>query len=274
MGKFRSIKDIAKMASKAVRMPDSENTFRNLFLNQRVSVISPFVSKLVWESCGADVAASFNGHPVYGGLDLSSTTDLTALVLVAQIDGVWHAKTTFWLPADTLQERAKTDRVPYDRWHREGYLDTTPGMTVEYKDISKYLRLVFDSLDVKQIAFDRWNYPRLKPWLVEEGFIEDELLRFAEFGQGYKSMSPAIRDLESVLLSQKLAHGNHPVLTMCAANTVVTKDAAGNRKFDKGKAYGRIDGMVSLVMAMSVALGDAEEPFRSRYEDGAAVITL
>jgi phage terminase large subunit-like protein len=115
MGKFRSIKDIAKMASKAVRMPDSENTFRNLFLNQRVSVISPFVSKLVWESCGADVAASFNGYPVYGGLDLSSTTDLTALVLVAQIDGVWHAKTTFWLPAGALVDRAKTDRVPYDR---------------------------------------------------------------------------------------------------------------------------------------------------------------
>jgi len=92
----------------------------------------------------------------------------------------------------------------------------------------------------------------LKPWLERVGFSEEELGRFVEFGQGFVSMSPAIRELESLILNSKLRHGNHPVLTMCASNSTITTDSTGNRKFTKGKATGRIDGMVALAMAIGV----------------------
>ena len=104
-----------------------------------------------------------------------------------------------------------------------------------------------------QIAFDRWNFKHLKPWLAKAGFSDEELARFVEFGQGFASMSPALRDLESDLLTKKILHGNHPVMNMCAANAVVQSDPAGNRKLAKNKSSGRIDGMVSLAMAKSVA---------------------
>jgi phage terminase large subunit-like protein len=107
---------------------------------------------------------------------------------------------------------------------------------------------------MRSIAFDRWNFKHLKAWLLKVGFTEEQIEKhFVEFGQGYQSMSPALRDLESDLLTQKIAHGNHPVLTMCAANAVVQTDPAGNRKLNKAKSRGRIDGMVSLAMARAVA---------------------
>ena len=118
----------------------------------------------------------------------------------------------------------------------------------------------FDELEVEKIAFDRWNFKHLKPWLLKAGFDEFELDRFVEFGQGFQSMSPALRDLESDLLNEKIAHGDHPVLTMCAANSVCQTDPAGNRKLAKHKSSGRIDGMVSLAMAKSVAaMGETDE---------------
>lgn len=115
------------------------------------------------------------------------------------------------------------------------------------------MRRVFDTLDVRQYAFDRWNWRHLRPWLLKVGFTDVELERFVEFGQGFQSMSPALRDLESAILTGNLAHGDHPVLTMCAANAVVQSDPAGNRKLNKAKSRGRIDGMVALAMAKGVA---------------------
>ena len=241
------------MAEDARRMPSREPEYRNLILNQRVEMNSPFVSRSVWESCRGEVAESFYGLPVYGGLDLSDCNDLTALVLIAPIDGTWHVKPTFWLPAVGLRERSLRDRVPFDQWAKEGYLETTPGKSIEYEFIAEYLRSIFDQLEVMQIAFDRWNFKHLKPWLAKAGFSDEELSRFVEFGQGFASMSPALRDLESDLLTKKILHGNHPVMNMCAANAVVQSDPAGNRKLAKNKSSGRIDGMVSLAMAKSVA---------------------
>lgn len=126
---------------------------------------------------------------------------------------------------------------------------------------------MFDRHNVRAIAFDRYNMRFLKPWLERVGFTEDELERFVEFGQGFISMSPAIRELESRLLSKKLKHGNHPVLTMCAANAVAVSDPAGNRKFDKKKASGRIDGMVALAMAVGVMPQEAESPIDDFLND-------
>ena len=259
-GDFQNAEEVLAMAEDARRMPSREAEYRNLVLNQRVEMNSPFVSPAVWKSCAGKVRDSFEGLPVFGGLDLSEVSDLTAMVLVAQVETIWHVKPTFWLPQEGLAERARQDRVPYDVWHRDGHLLATPGKSIEYQYIAEHLRGVFDRYDVRKMAFDRWNFKHLKPWLEKAGFSEDELTRFEEFGQGFQSMSPALRSLEGVLLGAKIAHGGHPVLQMCAANAVIERDPAGNRKLNKARSRGRIDGMVSLAMAMDVALQHVEEP--------------
>jgi phage terminase large subunit-like protein len=117
---------------------------------------------------------------------------------------------------------------------------------------------VFDRFDVRKIAFDRWGFRHLKPWLLKAGFTEGMIEdRFAEFGQGYHDMSPALRALEGEILNARLAHGGHPIMTMCAANAAVATDPAGNRKFEKHRSSGRIDGMVALAMAIGAATSDA-----------------
>ena len=161
---------------------------------------------------------------------------------------------TFWLPSEGLSEKAVADRVPYDLWHGQGFLQATPGKTVSYEFVAGHLRNLFRRYDIRKIGFDRWNMKHFKPWLSRVGFsdqmIED---RFVEFGQGMQTMSPALRDLEQILIEGQLAHGNHPVLSMCVANTVITLDDAGNRKPSKKRSVGRIDGLVALAMAVGVA---------------------
>lgn len=252
-GDFLNAKEVLAMAEDARRMPSREAEYRNLVLNQRVEASSPFVSRSLWASCGG-VPKSLKGVPVYGGLDLSSVNDLTALVLIGKIDGTWNVKPKFWLPKDGLAEKSRKDRVPYDVWERDGHLNAAPGKSVDYRFVAKELRLFFDFLDIRKIAFDRWGFKHLKPWLLEAGFTEKQIEdHFEEFGQGYQSISPALRELESEILNGRIAHGNHPVLTMCAANAVVQSDPAGNRKLAKDKSSGRIDGMVALTMAIGVA---------------------
>lgn len=253
--------ELKKLAADAKRMPSSEPAYRNLNLNQRVDANAVFVSRIVWEENGQAPIAyeQWGSAPVYGGLDLSATTDLTALALMADIKDQWHVHPTFWLPGDELAERAKTDRVPYDTWKQQGYLQTTPGRTVEYAYVAYELRKVFDSCNVRQIGFDRWNWKFLRPYLVDAGFKEHELEKFVEFGQGYASMSPALRQFESVLLTGRMRHGMHPVLTMCAQNAIVQTDPAGNRKLAKDKSSGRIDGMVALAQAVGVTDNDPQE---------------
>lgn len=245
----------------AKRMPSREAAFRNLILNQRVEARNPFVTRSVWQENGAD-PSEIDGADVYGGLDLSSVNDLTALVL-STAEGDVHP--TFWLPGEGLSEKARSDRVPYDLWAEQGFLQTTPGRAIEYEFVAEHLRGVFDRCTVRALAFDRWGMRHLRPWLVKAGFTEEELERFIDFGQGFASMSPAIRTLEGELLAKKLKHGNHPVLAMCAANATVMTDPAENRKFVKGKNTGRIDGMVALAMARGVMPSAAEES-RSFWE--------
>lgn len=256
LGVFRSLSDVEEAAQRAVRMPTSENSFRWLFLNQRIEASAPFVSRGAWAACDAP-AQPLDGVPVYGGLDLSAVNDLTALVLIGKVEGVWQVHPTFWLPGDGLAEKARADRVPYDLWHSEGHLLAAPGKSVDYEYVAHHLRGVFDRCDVRKLAFDRWGFRHLRPWLLRAGFSEGEIeSRFEEFGQGMQSMSPALRDLESEILNVRLAHGGHPVLTMCVANAVVRADPAGNRKLDKAKSSGRIDGAVALAIAMGAAPTD------------------
>ena len=246
LGIFRSIEDVAKQARAAIAMPANEPDFRNLILNQRVEAGSPFVARSVWDA-NAEPPGELRGR-VYGGLDLSSVHDLTALVLVDEAGGV-HP--TFWLPEEGLRQKAAKDHVPYDIWKASGHLQTTPGKAVQYEFIAEYLRGVFDRCDVQLIGFDRYNIKFLKPWLEKAGFSDAEMAKIVEFGQGTASMTPALRELEVRLLSQKFKHGGHPIMNMCARNAIVVGDS-GARKFDKAKARGRIDGMVALAMAVGV----------------------
>lgn len=257
-GEFMNKAEVKQQAADAKRLPSREAAYRNLILNQRVEMRSPFISRAIWNENAAE-PEELEGRQVYGGLDLSSVSDLTALVLAGARDDGWDVVPTFWLPADGLAEKARTDRVPYDVWAARGQLQTTPGAAIQYEFVAEHLRGVFDRCDVRAIAFDRWGMKHLKPWLVRAGFTEEELERFIDFGQGYASMSPALRELEALLLARKIRHGAHPVLTMCAANAVTTGDPAGNRKLDKQKATGRIDGMVALAMAVGVMPEQVEE---------------
>jgi phage terminase large subunit-like protein len=251
---FMNKQEVLAMAEDARRMPSRQPEFENLVLNRRVEASSPFVSRPLWLACGAPVQEFDKSTPVYGGLDLSEVNDLTALVLVGKIDGIWNVQPTFWLPEFGLTEKARKDRVPYDVWRDQGHLIAAPGKSIDYSYVAHHLRHVCNTYNVQKIAFDRWNFKHLRPWLLEAGFSEAEIeQRFEEFGQGFGSMSPALRDLEAEILNERLAHGKHPVLTMCAANAVVQTDPAGNRKLTKQKSSGRIDGMVALTMAMGVA---------------------
>ena len=259
-GDFLSRDEVLDKANSAKRMPSTESSYRNLILNQRVEAEAPFVSKTIWQNNGGN-PEDYSGADVYGGLDLSATQDLTALILGSHRDNAWDINPTFWLPSEGLAEKSRQDRVPYDVWEKQGFLKTTPGKSIEYEYIALRLREVFDRCNVKAIAFDRWGMKHLIPWLVKAGFSEDEIDRFIPFGQGFQSMSPALRDLESLLLENKIRHGNHPVLSMCAANARVQTDPAGGRKFTKQKSSGRIDGMVALAMACGSMPEDPEDEY-------------
>lgn len=255
-GDFLNAREIRNQANQAKRMPALEALYRNYTLNQRVEASNPFVNASVWASNGGSIER-WGG--VYGGLDLSETNDLTALILVSPGD-TYGVRSTFWLPAEGLVDRSRLDRVKYDVWAKSGHLKTTPGKSVEYSYVAEYIARLFETEDIRKIAFDRYNMRHLKPWLIEAGLSESLINdRFVDFGQGYVSMSPALRNLESLLLNERIRHEEHPVLTMCASNAVVKIDPAGNRKLDKSKSRGRIDGMVALAMACSVASEDQHE---------------
>jgi phage terminase large subunit-like protein len=252
---FMNQREVLDQAEAARRMPSREASYRNLILNQRVNVTNPFVSRNVWDSCGGPVdREAFARGPVFLGLDLSARGDLTAIVAVAQDeDGVWHAESTFFAPRDGVRERSSRDRVPYDVWAERGLIELTPGASVDYEFVARWLAEYDRDHNVQAIAFDRWRMDIMLKELQRIGAS----LPLEPFGQGYRSMAPALDALETLLLNETFRHGGNPVLTMCAANAVATQDAAGNRKLDKAKTTGRIDGMVALAMAVGVAHSQA-----------------
>lgn len=275
LGVFRSYDDLVKQAVKASRMPSFENTFRNLILNQRVSVVSNLVPKSVWESCSDDPGPLLPGTWVWAGLDLSGRTDLTSLVVIFKSNNYWHAHSFFWTPEEGLTARAKRDRNPYDVWVKKGLIIPTPGKTVDYSFVARDIAEILSPLTLKGLAFDRWRINDLKKELDAISFDyldpadpSGQASLLIEHGQGFKDMGASVDHIEAELLNGRIRHGGHPVLRMCAANAVVQKDAAGSRKLDKAKSTGRIDGMVALTMAIGLAMSQqvAEEPAKSFWE--------
>lgn len=249
-GDFLNADEVRDQAESARRMPSREAAYRNLVLNQRVNMANPLISRAIWEACGLEIDPDAFLVEAWIGLDLSARNDLTALVVIARdVDGCWHVRPEFFAPSVGVQDRAHRDRVPYDVWAREGYLTLTPGASIDYSIVAQRLVEICDDIPVREIAFDRWRIDVLKAEIAKLG-IE---LPLVPFGQGYKDMTPAVDALETALLNGKLRHGNQPVMNMCAANAVATRDPAGNRKIDKSKSTGRIDGIVALAMALGRA---------------------
>ena len=258
---FMNQREVRDQAESARRMPSAENGYRNLILNQRVNMVNPFISREVWESCSA-AGGEFVGD-VFLGLDLSVRQDLTALIAVGKdAQGFWSVQCHFFTPLNGLDERARRDRTPYDLWVKQGWLTATPGSTVDYELVAGKMLELSDEYHVVKVAFDRYRMKELEGCLSRIG----RELPLEPFGQGFVSMAPALDALEAELLNGRVRHGGHPVLRMCAVNAVVTKDPAGNRKLDKSKATGRIDGMISLAMAMAIAAQAMPAPAAPRYQ--------
>lgn len=248
LGDFLNEAEVKKQAEKAAALPSFEASFRNLHLNQRVSTQDAFIDASVWKLSNREIDHSvFEEMPVYAGLDLSTKRDLTAFVLAAKDSkGDVHIQPYFFSPQDGLLERAKTDKVPYDLWQKQGFLITTPGKTVDYSFVAHKIQEVMSRCNVQAIAFDRWRIDDLKREIAETG--SDAPL--VPHGQGYKDISPSIDALEGLVLNGKLRHGDNPILTWNVLNGIVVSDPAGNRKLDKSKAISRIDGLIALTMAV------------------------
>lgn len=252
-GDFQNPDEVKRQAESARRMPSSESSYRNLILNQRVNMNNPFMSRSVWESCaGAIDSDAIAFGEVYIGLDLSARNDLTAIVAIAKDgEGVWQVEANFFAPQVGIVERSRRDRVPYDLWAKQGFIQLTPGASIDYAVLAQWLAEYCSTKDVRRIAFDRWRIDVLKAELARIGAE----LPLEPFGQGFKDMTPALDAVESEFVNANVRHGGNPVLTMCAANAVATRDPAGNRKMDKSKATGRIDGMQAMAMAFGGAAG-------------------
>ena len=250
----------------AKQNPGEENSFRQLRLNQWVKQSVRWMPMDKWDACAFPVHADdLEGRVCYGGLDLSSTTDITAFVLVfppEDEDDRYAILPYFWIPEDCIDIRVRRDHVPYDLWERQGFLLTTEGNVVHYGFIEKFIEELGEVFNIREIAYDRWNASECVQHLTGEGFT------MVPFGQGFSSMSNPTKDLMRLTLEQKLAHGGHPVLRWMMDNIYIRTDPAGNIKPDKEKSTEKIDGAVATVMALDRAIrcgnGTAESVYDSR----------
>ena len=254
-------KDELRAMATARRMPSLATRYRNLNLNQRVAAATPFVSPEAWSACGGE-PINFEGKSVYAAIDLSESGDLTVLALAHRDQsGTWHAKVHFFLPAEGLHERAHADHAPYDIWSEAGYIELTPGKVISYTFLAERVRELFNEYAIEKFAFDAWHFSALKDALLRVGFTESMIEnKFVAFQQGFKSMSPAVRELETIIMEGKLKHGNNPCLNWCMSNVAIERNATNERKFAKRKSIGRVDGAVALLMAIgSAPQGQAAE---------------
>jgi phage terminase large subunit-like protein len=241
-------------------MPSKENTVRRLNFCQWVDAAKAAISRAVWQACED---REFNlerllGRRCWGGLDLSSTLDLTSFALLfepSDDDPLWRLVVWFWVPGDELAEKEDKDKVPYRVWRDRGYLFAPEGKAIDKTAVATKVYELCSPYDVQEIGYDRWRIEDLKKILNDEGLD----LPLVEFGQGFKDMAPAVDEFERLLVGLKVRHLGNPVLTWNAASAVFETDAASNRKFTKEKATGRVDGIVAAVMAAGRAIKPGEE---------------
>jgi phage terminase large subunit-like protein len=256
LGVAPSMEDMCTESTKAKALPSLEAKFRNLRLNQRSNPYNPLLSKSVWARNGGPIDYErLYGRKCWGGLDLSLVRDLTALVFVFEPDdegGAMPVLPYFWLPSAGLEEKQFIDKVPYVLWAQQGFLDISSHSTIDFELVASQIQVCMSDFSVQGIAYDRWKSDTIKAKLRDLGLgdvVDDEAF-FRPLGQGFRDASPCVDVLEKTVIEGRLAHANHPVLTWNASNTVTVSDPAGNRKVDKARSYGRIDGVVSLMMAL------------------------
>jgi phage terminase large subunit-like protein len=242
--------------------PAEENIFRQLRLNQWVKQSVRWMPMDIWDKCSFEVnPEKLKGRECYGGLDLSSTNDITAFVLVfppIQADDKYYVLPYFWIPEENLKLRVRRDHVPYDVWKKQGFLNTTEGNVIHYAFIENFIDELGKKFNIKEIAFDRWGAVQMVQNLEGLGFT------VVPFGQGYKDMSPPTKELMKLTLEQKIYHGGNPPLSWMMDNIYVRTDPAGNIKPDKEKSTEKIDGAVALIMALDRSI--RHESKESVYE--------
>ena len=259
------IEKVRAACESAKMMPNEENAFRQLRLNQWVKQTVRWMPMEKWDLCAFPVnEQSLEGRVCYGGLDLSSTTDLTAFVLVfppEDEDDKYVVLPYFWLPEETLSLRVRRDHVPYDLWERQGFIQTTEGNVVHYGYIEKFIEELGTKYNIREIAFDRWGAAQMVQNLEGMGFT------VVPFGQGYSSMSPPTKELMKLVLEKKIAHGGHPVLRWNVDNISIRTDPAGNIKADKEKSTEKIDGAIATIMALDRAIRCGNDSGGSVYDE-------
>lgn len=257
--------DKVKAACESAKQnPAEENTFRQLRLNQWVKQAVRWMPMDRWDKCAFAVnEEELLGRVCYGGLDLSSSIDITAFVLVfppEDEDDKYVVLPYFWLPEETLNIRVNRDHVPYDVWEKQEYLKTTEGNVVHYGFIEKFIESLGEKYNIREIAFDRWGAVQMVQNLEGMGFT------VVPFGQGFKDMSPPTKELMKLTLEEKVAHGGHPVLRWMMDNIFIRTDPAGNIKSDKEKSTEKIDGAVATIMALDRAIRCGNDTSASVYD--------
>lgn len=241
--------------------PAKEKNFRWLRLNSWEKLQThKWLGLDFWDRCkGSLESKRLEGRPCYGGLDLSSKLDMTSFVLLFPPDDInreWLLLPRFWIPEDRVAERVESDQVPYDHWAQQGYLQTTPGNVIDYRFIEEQILEDRGHYNIQEIGYDPWNA------LQTAVRLEDEGLAVAEVRQGYKSMSPAMKEIEQLVRGKKLLHDGHPILRWNVNNVEIKTDENENIRPVKGKNTERIDGLVGAINAMARAMlhEDQQEP--------------
>lgn len=264
LGETIGMDKVEAACESAKQNPGEENSFRQLRLNQWVKQAVRWMPMDKWDACAFPVNEEMlEGRVCYGGLDLSSTTDLTSFCLVfppEDEEEPYYVLPYFWVPEDTLELRVKRDHVPYDLWNRQGYLETTEGNVVHYGYIEKFIERLGERFNIRDIAFDRWGATQMSQDLENMGFT------VVPMGQGFASMSPPTKELMKLTLEKKIAHGGHPVLRWNMDNIFIRTDPAGNIKADKSKSTEKIDGAIACIMALDRAIRCGNDTSESVYD--------
>ncbi|WP_328824293.1 terminase large subunit [Pseudomonas arcuscaelestis] len=292
------MKYLREQVTEARGMPSKEAMVRRLNFCEWTGAESPWISWDVWSQAEERVPMSLlRNRPSVGGLDLSSTTDLTSFVLLfypTYEDPHWRLLPYFWIPDHELDKREARDKVPYAAWIKSRDLETTPGRAISKLHVLRRMQTICDFFQVDKIAFDRWRIEDMRQLMVEYDITLPELV---EFGQGFKDMGPAVDEFERRLLGmtelqpapedeaeeffddavsveavESLRHDGNPVMTWCAGNAVIVSDPANNRKADKAKATGRIDGIIAAIMATGISgAASSGSNGSSIYDEGVGV---
>lgn len=248
LGQTIAIERVRDAFREAQENPAEENVFRQLRLNQWVSSLTRFIPEHIYD-LGKDPidVSSLEGRDCYGGLDLSSTGDITAFVLMfppRDETEKYIMLPFFWVPEDTIPIRVRRASVPYDVWYQQGFLNATEGNVIHYGFIEKFIEELGQKYHILEIAYDRWGAVQMTQDLEGMGFT------MVPFGQGYASMSPPTKEFYKLLMEGRIQHGGNPVMRWMAGNVVVDTDPAGNIKCTKAKSPEKIDGIVAAIMAL------------------------